>query len=190
MKNVFVIHSYNGNTEYSFAPSVEKLCSENNIEYFFPRFPIKDKATYKSWEDILNDYKDKNLLNENSIVISHSLGAHFIPKYLARNNVKIDTYISVAGFLNYKGREDLENVVSRFLPTKDEFNKCKKLIKNIYSIYSDNDELSSIKNLEDYADVLSSKKILIKKAGHFSPKYNVTEIKELNNIIRKQNNLL
>lgn len=183
MKNVFIIHSYNGDTEYSFAPSIERLCKENRINYYFPKFPIRNEATYERWEEILNDYKDKNILNENSIIISHSLGTHFIPKYIARNNVKIDTYISVAGFINYKGREDLENIVKKFFPTKEEFNKCKELTKKIYSIYSDNDEMNNIKNLEDYANILSAKKILIKGAGHFNPKSNITEIKELNKIL-------
>ena len=49
MKNLFIIHSYNGDTEYSFAPSVEKLCKENNIDYYFPKFPIRSVATYECW---------------------------------------------------------------------------------------------------------------------------------------------
>lgn len=32
MKNVFLVHSYNGDTKYSFAPSIEKLCKYNNIK--------------------------------------------------------------------------------------------------------------------------------------------------------------
>ena len=183
MKNVFIIHSYNGDTAHSFAPSIKKLCEENNINYYFPEFPIRQEATYEGWENILNEYVDKKLLNEDSIVISHSLGTHFIPKYLAKNNIKINTYISVAGFLNYKGRIDLENIIIKFLPDEREFEKCKTLIKNIYSIYSDNDEMNSIKNLEDYANKLNSEKILIKGAGHFNPKSNVKNIDKLNEII-------
>lgn len=183
MKNVFIIHSYNGDTEYSFAPSIKILCEKNNINYYFPKFPIIQEATYESWENVLNEYRTKRFLNENSIVISHSLGTLFIPKYLARNNIKIDTYVSVAGFLNYKGREDLENIMKRFFPSQEEFEKCQTLVNNIYSIYSDNDEMNPIKNLEDYADSLIAKKILIKNAGHFNPKSNIKEIKELNNII-------
>ena len=187
MKNVFIIHSYNGDTANSFAPSIKKLCEENNINYYFPEFPIRQEAKYESWEKILNEYVDKELLNEDSIVISHSLGTLFLPKYLAKNNIKINTYISVAGFLNYKGRIDLENIIIRFLPNEQEFEKCKTLIKNIYSIYSDNDEINSIKNLEDYANKLNSEKIFIKGAGHFSPKSNVKNISELNEIILETN---
>ena len=138
MKNIFIIHSYNGDTEYSFAPSIEKLCKENNIDYYFPRFPIRSEANYVSWADILNDYKEKEILNNESIVIAHILGTQFIPKYLTRNNVKIDTYISIAGFVNYKGREDLENIMKKFQPTDGEFKKCQTLINHIYSIYITN----------------------------------------------------
>lgn len=183
MKNVFIVHSYNGDTEYSFAPSVEKLCKENNIDYYFPKFPIRSEATYEGWEDILNDYKEKGILNSESIVISHSLGTQFIPKYLVRNNVRIGTYISVAGFVNYKGREDLENILKRFQPTNKEFDECQTLVDNIYSIYSDNDEMNSMDKLEKYAEKLSANKIFIKGAGHFNPKSNVTKINELNKII-------
>ncbi|HJJ18730.1 MAG TPA: alpha/beta hydrolase [Clostridiaceae bacterium] len=183
MKNVFIIHSYNGDTEYSFAPSVEKLCKENNIDYYFPKFPIRSEATYEGWENILNSYKEKGIFNNESIVISHSLGTQFIPKYLAKNNTKISKYISVAGFVNYKGREDLENILKRFQPTDNEFKKCQTLVDNIYSIYSDNDEMNSVDKLEGYAEKLSANKMFIKGAGHFNLKAGITEIEEINKII-------
>lgn len=110
MKNVFIIHSYNGDTEYSFAPILLLLCKDNNIDYYFPKFPIRNEATYEEWKKILNYYKEENILNEHSIIIAHSLVTNFIPKYLSSNNFKIDVFISVAGFVNYKGREDLENI--------------------------------------------------------------------------------
>ena len=188
--NVFVIHSYNGDTLDSFAPSIEKLCKENDIDYYFPKFPIRGEATYDSWENILNDYKEKGILNSESIVVAHSLGTQFIPKYLVNNNVKINTYISVAGFVGYTGREDLEKILQRFQPTDEEYNKCRTLVDNIYSIYSDNDELNSTFKLEKYAEKLSANKIFIKGAGHFNPKSNVKEIKEINNIILENIDLI
>lgn len=183
MKNVFVIHSYNADTEYSFAPSIEKLCRDNNIDYYFPRFPIEEKATYEAWKEIFDKYLEKGLLNSDSIVITHSLGTQFIPKYLAENNVKIKTYISVAGFLKSESIPYIANIINRFRPTVDEYDKCKSLIDNIYSIYSDNDEYSSLNNLENYANALSAKRIFIKGGGHFNPESKITEIKEINNII-------
>ena len=183
VKNVFVIHSYNGDTAESFAPSIETLCQNNNIKYYFPSFPIKSDASYEGWELVLNDYRDKGLLTEESIVIAHSLGTQFIPKYLAKNNIRINTYISVAGFIGYTGRPDLEKIAKDFAPTKEECAKCKALINNIYSIYSDNDEMNSLQKLELYADYLSAKKIIIKGGGHFNPKSKIARIEKLNKII-------
>ena len=132
-----------------------------------------------------DEYRDKGILNSDSIIISHSLGTQFIVKYLANNNINIDTYISVAGFINFEGREDLERILGPFAPTDEEFNKCIDLIANRYSVYSDNDELNGIEKLEGYADKLSAEKILVEGAGHFNPKSEVTKIEEINNIIKK-----
>lgn len=183
MKNVFIIHSYNGNTEHSFAPSIEKLCKNNNIDYYFPRFPTGSNANYESWEEVLNEYRKKGILNDKSIVIAHSLGAHFIPKYLVKNNVIINTYISVAGFVDYNYNGNLKKIVDIFQPTSNEFEKCKNLVKNRYSIYSDNDIISDTDKLEKYANMLSAHKIVINGAGHFGPKSGITEIEDINNII-------
>lgn len=181
MKNVFVIHSYNGDTIESLAPGIEQVCSENNIPYYFPMFPIRENATYESWEQVLNEYKA--ILNKDSIVIAHSLGTLFFPKYVAKNNIEINTYVSVAGFLCYTGREDLERIIKKFVPSETEMETSTRLINNIYSIYSDNDEMNSIQNLEQYANKLKANKILIKGAGHFNPKSKIKDIQELREIV-------
>ena len=181
MKNVILIHSYNGDTVESFAPSIERYCKQNKINYFAPKFPIRKEAYYEKWETILNQYN----INKDTIIIAHSLGTQFTLKYLALNDLEINTYISVAGFIDYEGRKDLEEILYRFKPSDNDFEKCKLLIKNRYSIYSDNDELNQISKLEKYADKLNAKKILLKGKGHFNPKSGVKEIIEINEIIGK-----
>lgn len=68
--------------------------------------------------------------------------------YIAKHNISIDTYISVAGFVDFKGREILERILIPFALTEEEFKKCTELINNRYSVYSDDDELNGIKKLE------------------------------------------
>lgn len=180
MKNVVLIHSYNADTLQGFAISVEKICKENNIKYIAPQFPIRQDASYDSWENVMNQY---NVFDEDTIVIAHSLGTQFILKYLAQKNIQIKKYISVAGFVNYTGRKDLEETLHKFKVNENEFEMCKTLIKNRISIYSDNDALNSVQNLEGYANKLNAKKVLLKNQAHFSPKDGIAEIKELNEFI-------
>lgn len=77
----------------------------------------------------------------------------------------------------------MENILKRFQPTDNEFKKCQTLVDNIYSIYSDNDEMNSVDKLEGYAEKLSANKMFIKGAGHFNLKAGITEIEEINKII-------
>lgn len=184
MKNVFLIHSVNGNTIDSFAGSIERFCKENNIEYYYPIFPLRAEASPESWEKVLDEYRIKGLLNSESLVITHSIGTKFIPKYLAKYNINIDTFVSVAGFVDYVGRTDyLKDVTEIFEITDEEFSKCKELIKNRFAIYSDNDNNSPIEKCIKYADKLSANKILVEGAGHFTKENGVTEIETLNAIM-------
>ena len=187
MKNIILIHSLNGNTIDSFAGSVEKFCKENNINYYYPIFPIRAEASPESWGKILDEYKEKGILNSESMVITHSIGTKFIPKYIVKNNISIDTFVSVAGFVDYEGtRTDyIVDVMKVFKISDEEFDKCKTLIKNRFSIYSDNDHNSPVEKCIKYAEKIGAKKVLIKGAGHFTQNDNVTEIKELNEIMKE-----
>lgn len=188
MKSVFIIHSYNADTKDSFSSSIEKLCKNNNIEFYLPDFSVRSDAKYDKWEKILKQYYLDGKLNENSIVIAHSLGTQFMIKFIAKNNIKIDKYISVAGFIGFKGREDLEKILESFQPTEEEYLISNSLINKRYSIYSDNDELNDISKLEKYAEKINGQKILLHNCGHFNPKSNVKEITEINNIILDNEN--
>lgn len=183
IKNVFIIHSYNADTLQTFAPNIEQLCKNNNIICNIPRFAIRDKANYQKWKEKFDEFRKNHEINKNSIIIAHSLGTLFFPKYIAEKGINVDTYISVSGFMNYKGRKELEKIANEFMPTKEQFETAINFISERYSIYSDNDEMNDIKKLEQYAECLKAKKILVKGAGHFNPKSKITEIKEINEIL-------
>lgn len=87
MTNIFIIHSYNGDTKESFGPYLVDKLTEIGINVIFPSFPIKEEATYEKWSEIMDQYLLNGYLNKETIIIAHSLGTHFIPKYLADNNL-------------------------------------------------------------------------------------------------------
>lgn len=165
MKNVLVIHSYNGDTADSFSRDVEEKCRKNGLKYRFPHFPVRLAASYESWKSVM----EQENINEDTIIIAHSLGTQFVPKYLAEKNVRIDTYVSVAGYLHYEGRNDLEIINRNFEPSMDDFEKCRLLIRRRISLYSDNDRLNPLEKLEAYGEALAAQKLLISGAGHFDP---------------------
>ena len=80
MKTAFIIHGFNGDTTYTFGPYVKAELEKRNYTVIMPNFPIRSEATYSVWAKILDNYK--NLFNEDTIVICHSIGNPFIINYL------------------------------------------------------------------------------------------------------------
>lgn len=94
MKTAFLIHGYNG-----IPPLFKWLETElEQMEYkvITPEFPSKENINYNLWCNELDKYKE--YFNKDSIVIGHSIGNSFILRYVYTNNIKINLFISLAGF--------------------------------------------------------------------------------------------
>lgn len=186
MQSLFIIHSFNGGTKKSFGPYLVKECTSLGLNVIFPDFPTGENANYYEWSKILDQYLLKGILNSDSIIIAHSLGAHFIPKYIAERKIKIKAYISCAGFINKTHKKNtFDKVMDDFVPTESQLEKDILLMKYRYAIYSDNDPISSLKELEYYADKLNAEKIFIPNVGHLGPKSGLKELPEALEIIKK-----
>lgn len=179
--NIFVIHSYNGDTKDSFAPSVQRFAEKTGASYYFPEFPIRQQASYDSWSKVMEKYESD--IQEDTIVIAHSLGTLFFPKWVAKNQKRIKGFISVAGYVDYEGREDLEEIMTSFYPSKEEFDSCIRLMKYRYSIYSNHDRMNKKEKLVRYAELLEATQIMVEGAGHFDPESGVQEIQPLNDLL-------
>lgn len=184
--NLFIIHSYNADTKESFGPYIEEEAKKLGIDVIFPDFPIRSEASYDKWSKIMNKYLESGELNSTSIVITHSLGAYFIPKYLAEKNVCIGLYISCAGSTKYIGdREDLRKTIEDFSPSDEQYEKAIDLMANRYCIYSNNDHVNPQSELEYYADMLKANKVFIPNIGHMGKTSNVKELPDAIHIIEK-----
>ncbi len=179
--NIYLIHSYNGDTADSFAPSVRTFAEKHGLKYEFPHFPIRKEASFESWSEVMDKYREG--LTEDTVVIAHSLGTLFIPKYIAQNEIRIGAYVSVAGYMDYEGRKDLEEIMTGFYPSEEEFRRCRDLIGYRRSLYSDSDRMNDRSKLLRYAELLDAGGIMVKGAGHFDPQSGVKDIRELDDIL-------
>lgn len=187
MKNVIMIHGYNGIPKiYEWLK--EKL-AKKGYSVIIPKFPPQDGVVYDIWKKTFEDYK--NDINEETIVIAHSIGNEFLIKYLVENNINIKMYISLAGFADSfenEGKEDLNRAIKEFLVTKKEIEKFNKLVYKKYSIYSDNDHIVPFNVLEKYPKMIEAEAVLIRGIGHMGRKSGLETIPEVLDIIDKNNN--
>ena len=95
MKNIFVIHSLNGDTLEFWGQDV-KAKFEGKFNVYMPVFPIRAESSYENFDKILSKYLESKALNQDSIVICHSIGNPYFVRFCREHNFVPNNYIAVA----------------------------------------------------------------------------------------------
>ena len=132
------------------------------------------------------DYR-KYLDNE-SIVIGHSLGVAFLINILESIDFEIKSAFFVAGFTDLLDKSEFDILNHTFVNKSFDWSKIKKNCKNFYVINSDNDPYVELEKGYFIAEKLDTELIVLKKAGHINQDSGYKEFPFLLNLIK--NNLL
>lgn len=184
MKTAFILHGFNGDTTYTFGPSLKSFLESKGYTVIMPNFPIRSEASFVKWSKILDEYKDK--FNSETIVVAHSIGNPFFLKYIYANNLKAYTYISVAGFCDLfkvEGREDLNKAFVDFAVTNSEINYLKDSVLHRFSLYSDNDHVIPFDILKNFISKTNSTPVFIKGVGHMGNRDNISRLPQIEEVL-------
>ncbi len=135
-----------------------------NFEVFIAQMPNRTNAQYQEWKIIFE--KILPLLDNNLILIGHSLGGIFLAKYLSGHNIvsKIKSLILIsAPFDEANTDESLGNF--RLNSSISKLNQYKK----IYLIHSQDDKVVPFCQVKKYQKILPKAKLIsFKNKGHFN----------------------
>ncbi len=195
MQQVLVIHGgetfetyedywrYLENYELDFEKSQNKekgwknLLQENlgsDYQVILPQMPSPLNAKYTEWKLWLEKYIP--FLQDNIIVIGHSLGGIFWTKYLSENT--LPAKIKQLHLISAPFEDNIENQIGDIEIEKyslGDFNlqpenlkNIEKQVENIFLYHSQNDPMVPFADLEKYAQFLpSAQKIIFTDKGHF-----------------------
>lgn len=177
--NCIIIHGSFGNPFENWYPWLSKKLSDICLENIVPQFPIKKSLhTYQNWSKLLDYYLNLGLINENSTFVCHSIGSILIIKYLIEKKLKVKKLLLVSGINNYVGGfKDLDEVNKSFF-SKD-INNIHKYCNDITCFYSDNDPYIPQEKLEEFAQEVADRSIIIKNGGHINTESGYTEFPEV-----------
>lgn len=136
----------------------------NKFEVYKPKMPNSINASYTEWSILFN--KIIKLLNDNLILIGHSLGGIFLAKYLAENDInkKIKATILISAPFGGAGGESLGSFV---LPKS--LKKLEQQAGKIYLIQSKDDKVVPLNQVKKYKKELPRAILKIfKDREHFS----------------------
>ncbi len=157
------------------------------FEIIKPRMPLQDNAKYEDWKIYFERFIP--LLRDNVILEGGSLGGIFLAKYLSENKFPkkiLSTYLICPPFDDTCFEEDL---VGGF-KLKSDLSLLEKQSKNLYLLFSKDDDSVPVAHAEKYRNKLKDKKTKIiiykSKNGHFK----ITKFPELVKMIKKDVSLL
>ena len=165
--NIFIFHGTEGYPEENWFPWLREKLEAKGCKVIVPQFPTPPivPAKIREWFKVLDKYKED--INQNTILIGHSLGGVFTLRILEKLEHPIKavfltgTPIGVKPILNYE-RD------SSFSGFDFDWQKIKTKAKHFDVFQSDNDPYVSLGNGEQLAKNLGVELTFIPNAGHFN----------------------
>ena len=168
MENYFIIHGSYSSPYSNWIGWLHEYIESEGKQVYVPNFPIGiGYQNYENWSNLLRYYLDLGLINENTVLIGHSIAPVFISKFLVDNKIKVKKLIFVCGFNNYFGiNEEYDNVNKSMY--FDNLEDVKKFASEIICFYSDNDPYVKYEAEKKFADTVTENQVFIPNAGHIN----------------------
>ena len=165
LMKVFIIHGYQSSPEQHWFPWLATKIEQMGSQCEIVHLQGSDQPDFATWRQNLE--AQVHPLNEQTIIVAHSLGCISVLDYLseALNGRLIKAIFMVAGF----------NEKLTALPELNQFVQQAKLndallrfrIQQRYSLFSCNDPFAPAPLSIRFGQLLNAQMIEVKKAGHF-----------------------
>lgn len=183
--NFFIIHGVYANPDANWFPWLKKELENRSYKCIIPKFPTPLDQSLESWLRIFSQYENK--INEETILIGHSLGAAFILDYLEKTNKRIKAAFLVAGFFK-RLNSPYDEVNKTFVDKNFDWNKIKNNCNKFFVISSDNDEYIPLDMGKELAKNLDGELKIIRDGEHLNAKSGFTNFPFLLEMILNFNN--
>lgn len=177
MAQVNVIHGYTASPEENWFPWLQAQADLHRIELNVLRLDPSERPKLQVWNQQIHDQLGS--LNEDSVLIAHSLGCLAILHYLSHElqQQRIRKLILVAGFNGRLGRLD---EVNPFIDAAViDFELLKQQIAECVVIYSKGDDRVLPDFSLEQAQSLNARVIAAQHQGHFIDSEGCTELPEV-----------
>lgn len=175
MEKYIIIHGSFGSKDGNWFPWLKNKLEKDNKDVIVPQMPVGvGNQNYENWSKVLNELK----INENTIIIAHSIAPIFVCKYLITNKIKVKKLVFVCGFNNYLGIDSDFDAVNEPMFTEN-LEDIKEYCNNIICYYSDNDPYVKFEVEKTFADAVSNEQYLIKNGAHINAESGYTKFEAI-----------
>lgn len=166
MTKIFIIHGAYGSPAENWFPWLKSELEKLDCKIFVPEFPTPENQSLENWLKVFDDYNQ--YLDENSIVVGHSLGPAFLLSIIQGLDKPIKAAFFVSGFVDLLGSPDFDNINKSFTEKDFDWKMIKQNCPIFFVLHSDNDPYVPIEQAKKLAKNLDVDVTLVKNAGHFN----------------------
>lgn len=165
--NVIIIHGAYGYPEENWFGWLKNELSHINIPCIVPAMPTPDNQSLSAWLNLFkNEYAHH--INQNTILIGHSLGAAFLLRWLEYQKTSVDHTLLVGAFIGDLGIQKFDNINKTFFSSPFIWQNIKKSSRQFYCYHGNDDPYVPQHHFSLIAKNLNAKKIIISQGGHLN----------------------
>ncbi len=159
MKNAIIVHGRRAQPEMHWFFEEKELLEKKGHTVTVPKLTDDEYPKLKDWMEVL----EKEYLDENTVLIGHSLGAVAALRLLEKKNIKVDRVILLAGYSkdlrkNYQAHE--------FVADPFDWGKLRKLANKFTLINEKNDPNVKFELGEEVAEKLGAELVVSDTENH------------------------
>lgn len=162
--NVIIFHGHDGTQKNHWHPWLKENLESLGVSVISPDFPLEEKQNPQDWMKFFESIKD--MVNENTILVGHSLGTAMIFNVLASLEKPVFGIVLVGGFGKAFGDDEVAKTCNAFVENLP-WRKIRKNAGNIKIFASTNDPEIPQEISIHLGKALQSPIQFIENAGHF-----------------------
>ncbi len=163
MKPVFLFHGIYGSPDENWFPWLKAELESQGCTVHIPHFPTHENLKPEDWWNAFEAYEQ--YLDDDSILIGHSLGTAFALKVIEKYPVKAAFLVATAF-----GKTDNEftPIMSPIADQNFDWEKIRSHCKEFHIFHSDNDPYLPMEKAKELAENLHTEVTWVKGAKHFN----------------------
>ena len=178
-KTIVIVHGWDSSSKGDWFPWLQKECEKLGFETIVPDMPETETPEISKWVSRLKETVKS--VDENTYFVGHSIACQTIMRFLAGQEKKVGGAVFVAPWFNVIKLEskEVEEVARPWIETPIDFNKLKKVLTKLTTIFSNNDPFVPFEESKKiFEEKLNPKIVVVHNAGHVIAADGFTEFPE------------
>lgn len=176
--SVFIFHGTEGYPEENWFPWMKAELEQKDCQVFVPQFPSPPVVAAKidEWFEVLKGYEQ--YIDEQTIIIGHSLGGKFALRVLEKldHPVKAVAFVGTPIGIPPIANNERDNA---FTGNDFDWDAIREKAEHFIVFQSDTDPYVGLENGKELAGHLGVELSFVPNAGHFNARAGYTEFPEL-----------